>query len=108
MHHTSDALLSLCALIKSDKPWAWTETQQAAFDNLKQLVVMSPVLRYFDTSKPAVIHTASSTGLGSCLMQDGALIAFASRALTDCETRYAQIEKEMLAIVFACEKVAHR
>ena len=97
----------LRALIKSDMPWTLTETQQAAFDKLKQLVVVSPVLRYYDTSKPAVIQTdASSTGLGSCLMQDGAPIAFASRALTDCETRYAQIEKEMLAIVFACEKFA--
>ena len=95
----------LRALIKSDMPWTWTETQQAAFDKLKQLVVVSPVLRYFDTSKPAVIQTdASSTGLGSCLMQDGAPIVFASRVLTDCKTRYAQIEKEMLAIVFACEK----
>ena len=69
---------------------------------------MSPVLQYFDSSKPAVTQTdASSTGLGSCLMQDGMPMAFASRAFTDCKTRYSQIEKEMLVIVFACEKFAH-
>jgi hypothetical protein len=98
----------LRALVKSDIPWAWSESQQSAFEHLKQLVVESPVLRYFDTSKPAVIQTdASSTGIGSCLMQDNQPIAFASRALTDCETRWAQIEKELMAIVFACEKFAH-
>ena len=99
---------SLHALIKLDLLWIWIETQQAVFDNLKPLVVVSPVLRYFYSSKPTVIQTdASSTGQGSCLMQDGASIAFVSRALKDCETRYVQIEKQILAIVFACEKVAH-
>ena len=67
---------------------------------------MSPVLRYIDSSKPAVIQTdAASTELGSCLMQDCAPIAFASRELTDYETQYAQIEKEMLAIVLLVRNV---
>lgn len=47
---------------------------------------------------------ACDTGLGAVLTQNGQLIAFASRALSDAETRYAQIEKELLAIVFGLEK----
>ena len=43
-------------------------------------------------------------GLGACLMQDGHPVAYASRSLTPTEVQYAQIEKELLAIVFAMEK----
>ena len=43
---------------------------------------------------------ASSTGLGAALLQDGHPVAFASRALSESERNYAQIEKELLAIVF--------
>ena len=45
-------------------------------------------------------HDVSQTGLGALLLQDNKPVAYASRALTDPETRYAQIENELLAVVF--------
>ena len=47
---------------------------------------------------------ASEKGLGATLLQNGQPVAFASRTLTPVEQRYAQMEKECLAIVFACTK----
>ncbi|KAL9956099.1 hypothetical protein ACROYT_G037526 [Oculina patagonica] len=47
---------------------------------------------------------ASLKGLGATLMQDSKSVAFASKALTDVETRYANIERELLAVVYGCEK----
>ena len=77
----------------------------AAFEDVKKLVTNAPILSYYDSKKPLMIQCdASEKGLGAALLQEGQPIAFASRALTDTETRYAQIEKEMLAIVFAAEK----
>ena len=42
-------------------------------------------------------------GLGACLTQDGHPVAYASMSLTPTEVQYAQIEKELLAIVLAME-----
>ena len=47
---------------------------------------------------------ASSHGLGAVLLQNGRPIAFASKSLRDCERRYANIEREMLAFVYGCER----
>ena len=71
----------------------------------RQLLTEAPVLAFFDPTKPLVIQCdASGGGLGAGLLQAGQPIAYACRALSDTETRYAIIEKEMLAIVFALEK----
>ena len=78
---------------------------QDAFNSVKQLVADYPVLRYYDVNLPVTIQCDSSeTGLGAALLQDGQPVAFASRTLTSTERGYAQIEKECLAIVFACER----
>lgn len=72
---------------------------------LKHLLTRAPVLIFFDPSAPIEIETDSSKdGMGSCLLQNGHPIAFASRSLTKSEVNYAQIEKELLAILFACQK----
>ncbi len=42
--------------------------------------------------------------VGAALLQEGQPVAFTSRALTSTETNYAQIEKELLAIVHACDR----
>ena len=63
------------------------------------------MLRFYDPDKELSIQCdASQTGLGAALLQGGQPLAFVSRALTDTETRYAQLEKEMLAVVWSIEK----
>ena len=42
--------------------------------------------------------------MGAALIQDNRPIAFASKTLTDVETRYANIERECLSVVFGLEK----
>ena len=63
------------------------------------------MLRYYNIADDVTIQCdASQSGLGAALMQNGQPVAYASCALTPPETRYAQIEKELLAIVFACDR----
>ena len=85
--------------------WYWGDAEEKAIDEVKQLVTQAPVLAYYSPNEELVIQCdASSLGLDADLMREGRPLAYASRALTDPETRYATIEKEMLAIVFALEK----
>ena len=66
-------------------------------------------LGYVDKeAETQVITDVSPVELGAVLVQkqkgEFVVIAYASRSLTDIETRYSQTEKEALGIVWACER----
>ena len=67
-----------------------------------------PVLAYFDKTKKHTIQCdASKKGIGTVLLQESKPVMYVSRALTETEQRYSNIERELLAIVFALERLNH-
>ena len=96
-------------LLKKDIPFKWTQKQQTAFEQLKEMLIKSPVLVYPDFEQPFILYTdASGTGLDAVLSQlqdDGKehVIAYASRSLNQAEQNYSVTDQECLAIVWAIE-----
>lgn len=83
----------------------WSKQHDKAFEDVKQLASRAPVLKYYDVNEDVTLQCdASERGLGATLLQKGQPVAFASRTLSLTEQRYAQIEKECLAIAFGCQK----
>jgi transposase InsO family protein len=92
-------------LLHKNAEWCWLTQHEQAFDELKKQLSSPPVLRYYNVKKPVMLTCdASQAGLGAACLQDGIPVAYGSRAMTPTETRYAQIEKELLAVVHACTK----
>jgi hypothetical protein len=104
--HSSDVTKPIRALLARENEFAWRHEQEAAFDRVKELLLDAPSLAYYDVNKPVTVQCdASQTGLGAVIMSnDGQPIEFASRALTAREVEYAQIEKELFAILFALQR----
>ena len=92
-------------LTRQDTPWKWGQEEQRALDKLKEALIGDQVMSYFDPRKKTeIIVDASPAGLGGLLMQEGKVLSYASRALSDVESRYSQTESEMLAVVWGVEQ----
>ena len=97
----------LWELVKNGNIFEWTPSHQAAFETIKSKISEKATLAYYDPAKKIVLQVdASMKGLGAMLLQEGKPIAFASKALTDTESRYAtcNTECELLAVVYGCER----
>ena len=100
----SDVTEPLRRLLDRDV-WHWDHEHENALTQVKQLITREPVLRYFDDKKEVTLQCdASESGLGATIMQEGQPVAFSSRALSNTEKNYAQIEKELLSIVHGCTR----
>ncbi|GBN97875.1 Transposon Tf2-8 polyprotein [Araneus ventricosus] len=91
-------------LLRKDTNWLWDSHHNVAFLRVKDLLQSTTVLKFFDKDKPIVLSVdASSFGIGGVLLQKGQPVAYTSATLSEAQSRYSQIEKELLAIVHACE-----
>ena len=103
--HESIITAPMRALLRKDVAWQWEHEHNTALEQVKAALASAPVLQFYCVKKAVRLQAdASQSGLGACLLQEGKPIAYASRALTNAERNYAQIEKELLAIYFACTK----
>ena len=85
--------------------WHWSLKHSKVLKEKQTILTAEQVLSFFDTKCPIEIQIdASSCGLGACLMQNKHALSYSCSSLTNTEKNFAQIEKELLAIVHACKK----
>ena len=104
------ALLAPLRPLQSTKnDFVWSSDHKGAFSNIKKSLTPPPVLSFFDITKPTRLTTdASKQGVGFILQQksvdDWTLVQAGSQFLSDAESRYATIELQLLAVVWAIAK----
>ena len=87
----------------------WGDTQEKAYQTIKILLTIDPILRLPDPEKTFVLRTdALDYGIGAVLIQEHEgklfLICYASKKLSDAEGYYSTIEKECLAVVWGIKR----
>ena len=93
-------------LVKNDVHFLWQHEQEAAFASLKKNISKHEALRYFSKHKETIIQTdASIKGLGAVLLQDECPVYYVSKTLTAAERNYSNIEREMLGVTFALNRL---
>ena len=85
----SEATAPMRELLKDEKQFLWDEEVQGrSFKRVKQLIVESPVLKYFDPKADTELQCdASDKGLGACLMQDGQPVGYCFNSDDVCRNK---------------------
>ena len=86
----------------------WDDKCQSSFERLKEILVWAPVLTQPTSGRDYTMYSdASRIGLGCVLMQDGKVVAYASRQLKLHEQNYPTHDLELAAVVFALKIWRH-
>jgi hypothetical protein len=98
----------ITGLLKNDTKFDWSSKCNEAFEQLKVLLTTAPVLAQPDIEKSFDVYCdASGSGLGCVLMQEGRVIAYASRQLRRHEEHYPTHDLELAAVVHALKIWCH-
>ena len=99
----------LCRLLENDTKFNFDDSCKAAFEEIKSRLVQAPIMAALEWDQGfEVMCDASDFAMGAVLGQRKEkifrAIYYASRTFNEAQENYSTTEKEMLAIVFACEK----
>ena len=109
--HVAGAMQPLRPLLSPRNEFVWSEDHERAFEETKQALSSTPVLRQFDPKRPTRLETDASRtkGLGYVLLQQAEdrnwhLVEANSRFITEAESRYAMVELELIGAAWAMKK----
>nr|AAX95143.1 retrotransposon protein, putative, Ty3-gypsy sub-class [Oryza sativa Japonica Group]ABA92434.1 retrotransposon protein, putative, Ty3-gypsy subclass [Oryza sativa Japonica Group] len=95
-------------LLQKDVKYKWSEECEQSFQELKNRLISAPILILPDPKKGFQVYCdASKLGLGCVLMQDGKVVAYASRQLRPHEKNYPTHDLELAAMVHALKIWRH-
>jgi hypothetical protein len=95
-------------LKKSTVTYEWEEAWDEAFETLKGILVKAPVLKLPDFDKEFEIDfDASDFAIRGVIVQEGRLVAFESKKLSETERRWPTHEKEMWAVIHYLKTWGH-
>ena len=104
----SKLALPLTKLTRKNEKFVWNEKCDQSFQELKRRLTTAPVLILPDPKRKFEVYCdASGQGLGCVLMQEGRVVAYASRQLRPHEVNYPTHDFELSAVVFALKIWRH-
>ena len=100
----------LCRLLEKDAKFNFDESCRYAFEEIKSSLVIAPIMLTLDwNSDFEIMCDASDYAMGVVLGQRTEkifkVICYANKTFNEAQENYTTTEKEMLAMVFSCEKI---